>query len=52
MKRTPKLQTGLFNIAEMIPVMHRMGYDRPLVLEYASLVYEKIETINNIEYSM
>ena len=46
-----KLQTGLFNIAEMISVMHRMGYDRSLVLEYASLVYEKLETINNIEYS-
>ena len=36
----------------MISVMHRMGYDRSLILEYASLVYEKLETINDIEYSM
>ena len=46
------LHVGLFNIAELISAMHRLGYDMEISLRYATLVSEKLNVINDIQYTM
>ena len=46
------LHVGLFNIAELISAMHRLGYDMEISLRCATLISEKLNVINNIQYTM
>ncbi len=47
-----ELGIGLFNIAEMVSVMSRMGYEKTLAIEYASLVCDKLNVIRDTDYSL
>ncbi|RLG44157.1 MAG: hypothetical protein DRN78_00545 [Thermoproteota archaeon] len=46
------LHVGLFNIAELVSAMHKLGYDMEVSLRYATLISEKMNVINDIQYTM
>ena len=46
------LYVGLFNLAELIYAMHRLGYETGTSLRYAKLISEKLHVVNNISYMM
>jgi len=44
------LHVGLFNVVELIYVMHRLGYDVRTTMEYASLILDKLGIVRDDRY--
>lgn len=46
------LYIGVFNLAEMVYAVHRLGYSVETSMRYASLVSEKLGIVSGVQYVM